>query len=112
MAIKFDDCDFSKNETGVKAPSSADVSFQKTRFTENTTAVDIYITKEDIIALGLPDNTDPELVKEAVSLLKEHEEAPHEVKSYLLNTTKLFKWLGNISSLTTIGTALIDFAKS
>ncbi|ENK2915774.1 hypothetical protein [Vibrio alginolyticus] len=112
MAISFNDCDISENDTGVKAPSSADLSFEKTRIKNNKTGVDIYISKEDIIALGLPENTNPEYVKEAVELLKENHHHDDDVKTLLLSKTKLFQWLGDISSITTIATALIQLAAS
>nr|WP_319537218.1 hypothetical protein [uncultured Vibrio sp.] len=110
MAIKFNDCDISGNNTGVRTPSSADISFEKTRITDNETGVDVFISKEDIIALGLPEDTDPAYVKEAIIILKDNADAPEEVKRYMLSKTKLFEWLGNASSIVTIGTALIQLA--
>lgn len=110
MAINFNDCDISDNKIGVRTPSSASVSFEKTRISSNDIGVDIYITQEDIIALGLPKDTDPEYVKEAIEVLKNNADAPEEAKRYLLSKTKLFQWLGDVSSVVTIGTALIQFA--
>lgn len=112
MAIIFDDCDISENGTGVKAASNAEVTFIKTRIENNDIGVDIYISSDEIKSFGLPDSTDPQLVIDAINVLKDHSDAPADVKMYMLGRTKLFEWLGNISSITTIGTALIDYAKS
>jgi hypothetical protein len=110
MAINFNDCDISNNKTGVRTPSSAEVNFTKTKIQDNDIGVDIYISKEDIIKLGLPVNTDPEYVKDAIKVLQSNNDAPEDVKRYMLTKTKLFEWLGNTSSIVTIATALIQFA--
>ena len=110
MAANFYDCDISENDIGVNAPSSAEMSFEKTKIKNNKTGVNIYINKDDIVALGLPEGTNLEYVKEAVDILKENHHHDDDVKRLLLSKTKLFEWLGDISSITTIATALIDFA--
>ncbi|MFA0194992.1 hypothetical protein AB4501_22600 [Vibrio sp. 10N.222.55.E8] len=110
MAINFKDCNISKNKTGIRTPTSAEISFEKTDITDNEIGVDIYITKEDIVALGLPEDTNLEHLKEAIELLKENQQHDEDVKRLLLSKTKLFQWLGDISSITTIATALIEYA--
>ncbi|MFI3275386.1 MULTISPECIES: hypothetical protein [Vibrio] len=112
MPINFNDCDISENDIGVKTPSSANLSFEKTRIKNNKIGVDVYVNKEDIVALGLPEDTDPEYVKEALTVLKENHTHDDDVKRLLLSKTKLFQWLGDISSLTTIATALIQLASN
>lgn len=109
MSANFKNCDISENIVGVKSPSSKELNFEDSRITKNDIGVDIYITREDIVALGLPEHTDPELLKEAILMLKNHQDAPKEAKEYLLSTTRLFKWLGNISSITTIASAIIEY---
>lgn len=57
--------------------------------------------------LGLPENTPPEHLLEALRILRESASKPIETRRSLLNETQLFHWLGPTADIVTIGTAML-----
>ncbi|EGQ7904145.1 hypothetical protein MZJ31_001915 [Vibrio parahaemolyticus] len=108
MAIKFEDCNISDNKVGVRTPSDADMTFKNTDITRNEVGVDIYVSKELASFLSIPENTPQSYIQEVKELLEEHAAKDNAEKEKLLEDSRLFKWLGHASSLSSLASALIS----
>ncbi len=107
MSITINDCHFENNGTGIKAPTSADIQMSGTKFVNNGIALDIYVSAADIQTLGLPAETPQEFIKEVISALQGTNIESEKMK--VVEESRLFKWIGNTASLSTIATALMQF---
>jgi hypothetical protein len=113
MALDLKHVKFKKGDAGVVAPDTYDIKARDVEFEEVKVGFDIYVSKPDILKMGLPDNTPVELVSEAIQIIKNNQEKG-VVEN--LSQSKLFSWLGVTSNTVTIATpivqALITYAAS
>jgi hypothetical protein len=113
MALDLKNVKFKKGDVGVVAPDTYDIKARNVEFEEVKVGFDIYISKPEIIEMGMPENTPVELIAEAIQLIQNKKEK-EAVEN--LSQSKLFSWLGLASNTVTIATpivqALITYAAS
>jgi hypothetical protein len=113
MALDLKHVKFKKGDTGVIAPDTYDIKARNVEFEEIKVGFDIYVSKPEILKMGLPENTPVELISEAIQIIKNHQEK-EAVEN--LSQSNLFSWLGVASNTVTIATpivqALITYAAS
>jgi hypothetical protein len=112
MSIKFTDCNFEGNGTGIKAPESVEMELTGTVFKNNGKAIDIFVPEHKLLELGLPENTPQDLLQEVIQILKQNNAKSDDEKMESILDSNLFKWLGHGASIASIGSALIGFVQT
>ncbi len=121
MKINFNDCLFRGNQTAVSIPdeSSAEYIFDRTGFENNIQGLMVRDSQTLIGRLGLPTDTDPELLKKLfedpeglLKLLTSLQAEPTEAKQEIIKQSSFVKNLGIASDSITLVTLVYNIATS
>ncbi|MBC8659629.1 hypothetical protein LZU85_19300 [Vibrio sp. IRLE0018] len=105
MALDLNNVKFKKGDVGVVAPDTYDIKARNVDFEEVRVGFDIYVSKSQIVEMGLPENTPIELISEAIQIIKSNQEK-EAVEN--LSKSRLFTWLGVASNSVTIATPIVQ----
>lgn len=106
MGLEIDNCSFKKVKTVIRAPKSYDIKAKRSKFEKIETVFDIYVSQEDLRAIGLPEDTPQELIHELLERVKL--EPTDEGKVKVMSSSGLMNWLGVASNMVTIATPLVQ----
>jgi hypothetical protein len=93
--------------TGISTPSDAIIHADGLVITNTRKAIEIRNPATLLGALGLPENTPPELLIDALRHLRQNSHLPREQRVESLRETQLLKWLGAAADLVGLGQALL-----
>lgn len=93
--------------TGISAPHDADIRANGLAITNTNQAIEIKLPQSLREQLGLPQNTPPEYITEALQMMIETKNKSQEERLHIFNTTRLANFLGIGADLVTIGTAFM-----
>ncbi len=105
MALDLKNVKFKKVDFGVVAPDTYDVKARNVDFEEVKVGFDVYVSKSQMVEMGLPENTPIELIVEAIQIIKSKNEK-EAVEN--LSKSRLFTWLGVASDSVTIATPIVQ----
>ncbi len=108
MANKFTNVHIENCGKGISMPSDAPVEFDGLTIKGCQHAIEMRDPPSLLSSLGLPPNTPAELLIEALELLQDKSSSSIENKSELLNSSKLYEWLGAGGNLASITSLLIQ----
>jgi hypothetical protein len=98
--VRIDNCG-----TGLSAPTGAQIFADGLEITNTKQAIELRDPPGLLQALGLPVNTPPEYLVEALKIL---EGAPPDERAEMLRESRLVKWLGVTADLTGLVTVLVS----
>ena len=98
--------------TGISAPADAKIDADGLVITNTQKAIELRNPATLLGALGLPENTPPELLIDALRHLRQQSQLPRGKRIESLRETGLLKWLGASADLTTLGQALLKIQES
>ncbi len=98
MAIKIYANDFTDCGTGIKITGDVDVEAHQNRFTRVRTSFDISEQNSLLAQLGLPPSTDPNIVLEALEILRGVRAEPEAVQENALKGSGLALELLSVGS--------------
>ncbi|WP_137885160.1 hypothetical protein [Pseudomonas sp. 2FE] len=101
MSIKIYDNHFENCGTGISAPADADIDIGANRFVACGKAIDIRTPESLFGALGLRNDTPPELLREVLSFIGNTHRAEAEIAEKAASVG-LFKWLSASADTTTL----------
>jgi hypothetical protein len=105
MALDLDRVTFKKCKKGVVAPDTYDIKARNVDLEDVEVGFDIYLSKVELLKMGLPENTPVELVSEAIEIVRNSEAT--EVVEHL-SKSKLLSWLGIASNTITVATPIVQ----
>jgi len=111
MSINFDECNIKDVDTFYKGPTNIDLSVKRTNFDGVGKVMDVYVSAVDLPALGLPADTPIDLVQEVIATLQAASSQPLAEQKRLIESSRLWTWLGNAASVATLGPLLMEVAK-
>lgn len=94
--------------TGISAPKDALIHADGLKITNTGKAIDLRDPPSLMQSLGLPENTPPAYLVEAIKALEGSKALPVEQRSQALHESRLFKWLGHTANLSGIASALMQ----
>lgn len=109
MALNLKNVTIANCGTGISAPADATINADGLQIFRTALAIELRDPPGLMQRLGLPPNTPPDLVIEALALLKQSE-APVPQKFEALKESRLTKFVegtGVVANLATIGQALL-----
>jgi hypothetical protein len=108
MVNKFTNIHIEDCGTGISMPSDAPVEFNGLTIKGCVQAIEMRDPPSLLTSLGLPSDTPPQLLIEALNILQANSSSPLENKTEILQTSSLFNWLGASANLTSITGLLIQ----
>lgn len=105
VALDLDGVTFKNGKKGIRAPDTYDIKARNTSFDNVDVGIDIYLSKAEILEIGLPEDTPLELISEAIAIIKKSEK---EDAVEGLSKSNLFSWLGIASNTVTIATPIVQ----
>lgn len=101
--VKIIDC-----HTGISAPKDAQIDADGLEITNAThRAIELRDPPGLFQSLGLPENTPPAHLIEALKILEDAQNLPESEKIERLRGSPLIEWLGSTADLVTVGTMLL-----
>jgi hypothetical protein len=97
---------------GVSMPADAPAEFDTISIKGCSTAIELRDPPSLFEALGLPKDTPPVLLIEALNLLSDNVSSSTEEKENTLSQSRLVKWLGSGANIATITQGLTQFQQS
>lgn len=110
MAIKINNSNFEYNDTGMRTPSSADVTVDGSRFANNTIGIDIYLTSDNLAEVGLRNDTPKEIIDSVNSILISDRDKPKESLIKRLESSGIVSWINASASATSVIQAIAALA--
>lgn len=110
MSFIFKDCTFVDNGTGITVTEGINLEVSGTSFIRNGTAVEVRDPSDVIKRLGLPADTPPAALVEALQALSAANVRTPEEATKTLTTTKLWAWIAKASDITTLTPVLMAIA--
>ncbi len=101
--VRIDNCG-----TGISAPKDAHIVADGLEITNTARAIELRDPPGLLQSLGLPANTPPAYLIEALRILEGASALPERERVNQLRESALVKWLGAAADLTTIGTTLLS----
>jgi hypothetical protein len=101
--VRIDNCC-----TGISAPKDAHISADGLEITNTTQAIELRDPPGLLQSLGLPADTPPQYLIDALKILEGVSTLPTEARIERLRESSLVKWLGVTADLTGIGTILLS----
>lgn len=101
--VRIDNCG-----TGISAPKDAHIVADGLEITNTARAIELRDPPGLLQSLGLPANTPPAYLIEALRILEGASALPERERVNQLRESALVKWLGAVADLTTIGTTLLS----
>lgn len=108
MVGKFTNIHIENCGTGVSMSSDAPVEFNGLTIKGCQKAIEMRDPPSLLSSLGLPSETPPELLIEALKILQSNSSSPLEKKTEALQGSSLFNWLGASANLASITGLLIQ----
>ncbi|ACV26450.1 hypothetical protein [Kangiella koreensis] len=112
MAIKIIDCHIENCGTGISTDGSVQIDISGTKIIGCKKAIEHRDPPGALQSLGLPENTPPNLLVEALEVLLKTQEQGPEKSAEAVSKTRLFEWLGGISNATSILANLVALQQS
>lgn len=101
--VRIDNCG-----TGISAPKDAHINADGLEITNTARAIELRDPPSLLQSLGLPANTPPQYLIEALKIMEGASGLAPEARIERLKKSSLVKWLGVTADLTGIGTALLS----
>ncbi len=101
--VRIDNCG-----TGISAPKDAQIHADGLEITNTRRAIELRDPPGLLQSLGLPAETPPPYLIEALKLLEGSYALPPEQRIERLRESNLIKWLGVTADLTGLGTTLLS----
>jgi|GEM_PF-3676599 len=101
--VRIDNCG-----TGISAPKDAHIVADGLEITNTARAIELRDPPGLLQSLGLPANTPPQYLIDALKILEAGSALPNEARIERLRESTLVKWLGVTADITGIGTALLS----
>lgn len=101
--VRIDNCG-----TGISAPKDAHINADGLEITNTACAIELRDPHGLLQSLGLPANTPPQYLIEALKILEGASALPEQARVEQLRDSALVKWLGVTADLTGLGTTLIS----
>ncbi|MCU8291140.1 hypothetical protein OC525_21635, partial [Vibrio vulnificus] len=101
--VKIDRC-----VTGISAPKDAHINADGLEITNTQKAIELRDPPNLMKSLGLPENTPPEYLIDAMKILEGNQNLPNNERIDSLQKSSLLQWLGTSADLVTIGTVLLS----
>ncbi|MCX9157287.1 hypothetical protein OPU71_14255 [Niveibacterium sp. 24ML] len=108
MAIHLNNVRISNCGGGISAPKDAEIHANNLEIVNTAQAIELRDPPSILQRLGLPPETPPEYLIEALKILEATNDMPQNERLDRLRESKLIKWLGVTADLTGLGTTLIS----
>ena len=102
MVIKINGCHIEGCGVGISTDGSIDLDISETKIIGCQKAIEQRDRLGAFQAIGLPADTPPDLLIEALKLLLKYEDADPKQSAEALSKTKLFEWLSGTANTTTV----------
>ncbi|MED5613086.1 hypothetical protein [Janthinobacterium sp. P210005] len=109
MRLTIKGCNFNRNGTGISVPHDTVLDLENISFDDNGTALIQREAPTLLQQLGLPSNTDPEIVIEALAILQRVKTLDQPMQIEALRESKMVKMLGVGADIVTIAGILLPF---
>jgi hypothetical protein len=101
--VRIDNCG-----TGISAPKGAAINADGLEITNTKMAIELRDPPSFMQKLGLPHDTPPQYLIEALRILENNSHLPQEQRVQKLRESKLLKWLGAAADITGLGSVLLS----
>jgi len=101
--VRIDNCG-----TGISAPKDAQINTDGLEIKNTKNAIELRDQPSLLLSLGLPNDTPPSYLIEALNILDKHNTLAPAIRIEKLRKSNLIKWLGVTADLTTLGTTLLS----
>ncbi|CAG36445.1 hypothetical protein [Desulfotalea psychrophila] len=101
--VRIDNCG-----TGISAPKDAKINADGLEITNTKQAIELRDPPSLMIKLGLPENTPPMYLIDAMKILEGNKKLPDKKRIDSLKNSPLVEWLGTAADLATIGCVLLS----
>lgn len=112
MAIKINGCHIEKCRTGISSSGDIELDISGTKIINCKKAIELRDPPGVLQSLGLPSDTPPNLLKEALGVLLATQKEFPEKAAEAVSKTGLFDWLRDIANSTSILANLVSLQQS